>query len=73
MHRIPTITYRVQEVADDQNQLKNLGQDLTLKNIYRKMQLQLSDFKLPLPLVYQVFCYHFAKTRWMLIDRTKRL
>lgn len=55
MHSVPTTTYRIQEVADDQNQLKNLRQDLTLKNIYRKRQLQLSDFKLLLALVYQVF------------------
>lgn len=73
MHRIPITTYRVQEVADDQNQLKNLGQDLTLKNIYRKMQLHLSEFKLLLALVYQVFSVITQKTLWMVIDRTKRL
>ena len=73
MHRAPTTTYRVQEVADDQNQLKNLGQDLTLKNIYRKMQLHLSEFKLLLALVYQVFSVITQKTLWMVIDRTKRL
>ena len=50
MHSVPTTTYRIQEVADDQNQLKNLRQDLTLKNIYRKMQLHLSEFKLLLAL-----------------------